>query len=236
MTEIDLAENLRTMRTVEKVSDFPAGITAGAKLQGRFFICPRIMGKGYRVNRQSTGFTVKYDGEGKQRKSTFERIKRVKAFLREFKNLEIPIEWEIKEIVASAEALFLFSEPVKPVLVPREIEGFPAISTYELAEKEGLSRFWELRKNRPWFTLSSEVVKKGNIAAAGVLNHTHASQSLVDDFACRVFTEYALEGIWFSEGLFGEKPIILGVEGLEVPKLINAALSKSKKVAAIQLR
>lgn len=194
MTEIDLAEILRTMRIVEKISDFPAGVTAGAKLQGRFFICPKLTGKGYRLNQQGTGFTVRYEQKGSQRKSTFERTQRIKAFLKEFRELKLPIEWEIKGIVASAEAKFLFPEPVEPALVPYEIEGFPTISTFKIVEKEGLGRFWELCKNKPWLVLSSEVVKKGNIAAMGVLSHTHAPQNLVDDFVCRIFWRICLRG------------------------------------------
>lgn len=229
------------MKTVQEVRNFPQKIRVGNVLQGRFFICPKIKGKGYRLNQQRTGFTVKYDQEGKQRKSALQRIERVKIFLREFERLGVLFSWKIKAVVASAEAKLLFPEAVKPPLVPPEICGFQTISTYESLDKKEIGRFWNLYMKKPWLALPREIIEQEYPHVAAVLSHTRASKNLVHDFIKRVFAEYALEGIWFSENKFGTKPfgpnpIILGVESPGVPSLINAALSREKQIPVVQLK
>ena len=233
---MDLLEILREMQSVERVTNFPEDLKGCNKLRGMFFICPKLKGKGYRMNQRGTGLTVRYDQEGRQKRSAFERIKKVKAFLNEFKSFSLPFEWETRAVIASAEAKLLFPESVAPPFIPLEIDGFLTISTYELLECAEMKRFYTIYKEKPWLVLPKDIIEQESFYTANVLSHAKAPGKLIVDFVNRVFSEYALEGVWFSKGKFGKNPIILGVETPGVPTLINAALPRKKRIPIIQLK
>lgn len=230
MEKVDVFEGLRRMGNVEKVSNFWPEVM-DRPLNFRFFLCPKISGRGYRLNENLTGFTVKYV-KG-IRNSSFQRINRVKSFLKEFEAFGLP--YDVKGIMASGEALILFPIPVSPPEVPLKIMGIPIISNYELAKIDFI-KFGQLYKAKPWMNIPQKFREAEFSHFAGFLQHEDPSSSLVQDFVERVFAEYALDGLWAREGKFGENPVFIGVESSEVPVLQNAALSREKWIPVIQLK
>lgn len=226
---VKLAENLKSMKCVEMIGNFESGATNSFNFI--FFLCPKLNGNGYQLNENLTGFTVKY-GKG-LRKSSFDRVQKVKNFLRESE--ELGILCNVKGIMADEEAFTLFPIPVAPPEIFSGVDGIPIISTYELI-KADFSRFGELFRNKPWMAVPNKFRDMGFSHLSNILGHTHAPENLIQDFIERVFAENALEGLWTKEGKFGENPVFLGVEGPEIPILQNAALEKKDWIPYVQLK
>jgi hypothetical protein len=231
-------ELMKILSRMGCVSEFMnlENIKVGEVLEGRFFICPKLTGKGYRLNIEKTGFTVAYNQKGEQRRKTYENIERVKRFLNELKKFDVKAQWQIEGIVASAEAKLLFPNPVQQPFVPKQIQGFRTISTYDLLDKVQLEKFWSLFWEKRWEKLGANILKRATQEIANVLSHIRSNKSLVRHFVERVLAEYALEGVWFSERKFGSNPVILGVESITVPQIINSVLHQESKIPLIQLK
>ena len=228
---MDIFTQLRKFESVEKVSNLYPEILEKGPLDFFFFLCPKMKGSGFRLNRNQTGLTTEYS-EGLNT-STPERIARVKKFLEELKNLEI--QFTCRGIFSAADAIIMFPVPIKPPQTPLEIEGIPIISNYELV-KSNFPRFAELMRKKPWENVPGRVRELEFARLAEFLKYTNPPRNLIKDFVERIWSGFALDGILAREGKFGDNPILLGVESLGVAILQNAALPKEKWLPVIQLR
>lgn len=232
---MDLFKKLKGMESVEKVSNILPGVEE-RPLNFFFFVCPKLKGNGYSVNRNKTGFTTRYV-EG-QRESTFEKIERVKRFLEKFRseheNAKISLTCVC--VLAGGEALTLFPIPIEaPSTMPSEIKGIPVMSNYKLV-KDNLLKFWELYQTKPWERIPDKTREEEYAYIQNLIEYTHAPDNLVRDFAERIWAEYALDGILAKEGKFGKNPVLLGVEGEGTVMLQNAALPKKEWLPTILLK
>lgn len=228
----DLFVQLKKLENVEKVSNFYPGILEKGSLDFFFFLCPKMKGGRFRLNKNQTGFTTEYV-EGLNN-STPQRIVCVKRFLEEFKNLKIP--FTCRGILATADAIILFPFPVKPPIVFPEIEGVQIISNYELV-KINFVKFLELINEKSWEKAPKRVRDlEFDRLFSDFPKYIKSPKNLIQDFVERTWAAYSLDGLLARAGKFGDNPILLGVESPGVAILQNAALPKEKWLPVVQLK
>lgn len=237
---VDLFGSLKAMESVARVSNLdPTNTTLSNAI---FFICPRMTGKGLRVNRPGTGLQAQY-ASGLSA-SAVDHIRRVERFRCEAK--EANIEVNVTAIFAAADAWLLFPIPANVPAMPDEME-LKAVSNFG-AVKANFELFGDLYREAPWLS-TPERVRRAEVARLSAMLPSPWQPEVSDefvrgrqpnnpaeDFIARVFAGFALDGVLISQGLFGDNPIILGVESPGVATLQNAALAREDWLPIVQLR
>lgn len=215
---LDLFKETRSLEMVKKVSNLDPNLTEKGKINFIFFTCPKMNGQGLKLNAAKTGYTVKYL-EGFSRGSE-ENIARVHQFINYFRRLNV--EFEVKCIFASADAMVLFPlmvDPSEPAPQLKEIEVIANLETV----KTNLKEFVRLYHEKPWQFLPARFWQGEVLRLKEML--PPSPENLKEDFAQRTLAGFALDGILIKQGAFGANPVILGVESPGVAVLQNAALS-----------
>lgn len=196
-----------------------------------FFLCPRLSGEGITVNRHNTGFTATY-GSGLN-KSALERIGLVRKFSKEA--TQVGIRFTTTAIFAAADAITLFTPP--PKTPPTPCAPDIKICSNLVSVRKAMDRWRELYKERPWeeahdadyhwYPYESERLMQ-------LLPQSYGCWQACDDFVNRALANFALDGILMREGVWGENPVILGVESPGVAILQNVAIKNAGPVPIIQ--
>jgi len=224
---MDLFSSLKKIETIKKINNFyPERISN--PLNFVFFLCPAMNGSGFRLNRHKTGLTATYK-EGIS-KSGQKNIERVSRFVKEMEKTEI--KFSVTTIFANADSLILFPVPVKEPSLP-EYSIFETVGNYE-AVKQNLCIFSRFYRERPWLNVPEKFIN----TETDRLKESFLSnlpENIVLDFIDRTFAGFALDGALLRKGLFGENPILLGVESPGVSVLQNVALTKKDWIPVVEL-
>ncbi len=214
---MDLFGVLNSFESVKRVSNL-------RKLEGTinflFFICPRIRSKGMTLNQFHTGLTAQYI-EGASI-STTDRLRRVQRFSEEA--TKAGISFEVTAIFASADSLILFPLPVEPPKLPVLDDYIRVIPNLEVVRAR-LGQFGEIYAQEPWNSVPQKFLEP-EVSRLGQSLPDGTPENLRKDFIKRVFSGFALDGLVVREGIFGDNPVLLGVESPGVTMLQNSALKK----------
>ncbi len=231
---MDLLKTLRGLTSVEKV--YGLNYSEDTVLNFLFFICPKLQGEGIVRNRRSTGFTATY-GAGLS-KSALLRINQVRKFMSEAEQTEI--KFTTTAIFAAADAITLFSPPAnipsKPYISDTRILSNLAPVRKEMRQWRDFYESLEIPDNimDEWHMYDYKFYELHRLK--GLLpegeNYQDRSQN---DFVKRAFANFALDGVLMRQGVFGENPVILGVESPGVALIQNAALKDKECVPIVQL-
>lgn len=224
---MDAFELFRGFESVKRVSNlFDKDLAL--RLNFVFYICPRVSGKGFRLNSAKTGLTVTYALGLSD--STMQRVRRVRAFLEEATKREV--RYTITAIFAIADAWILFPLPVDPPVKPDL--GVDIQVTSNLPDLNDWGLFADLYNERPWLTVPQKIRDQEEERIKSMLPNDIPGY-IVDDFVRRVMAGFAMDGGMLRAGYFDTRPIILGVESPGVPVLQNACLVKDSWVPVIEL-
>ena len=219
---MDLCKTLKETPCVKKL--FNQINLKNGPLDFLFFICPRMKDPG--IVLEHGKLTARYvpglSG------FTENRISRVNKFASAFGKKGV--EFRLKAVFASADSFLLFSPPVSPPKENPNISGILVIPNLEIyKEREvDLSR---INEGRPWLKVGTRNTEEQRLKR---LLPIDADRVLKQEFVERVFAGFALDGLVASDGVFGENPVILGVESPGVPMLQNAALAKPIPVIELE--
>lgn len=206
------------------------------------FLCPKMSGKGLRVNRSGTGLRVSYmQGPSK---STEARIEKADKFLEEVVKQDIKVT--VQGVFAAADALILFPIPQCPpdscdaeeqMLIRLGLSRSVRIAFFSNLELVECNRdlFAQFYEEEPWRAVPRSIQVQEEERLRAML-----PQNIPDyvgaDFVRRTFAGFALDGVLLRQGAFGHNPVILGVESPGVAILQNAALRRVDWLPVIQLR
>lgn len=233
---MDIFQLLREMPSVQKVSNlYPERMDFDRMLTFLFFACPRVNGSGFRINPQKTGLTASYTATASG--SMIDRVGQANAFIDEFRVLSAKhrIRYQCRCIFAAADALVLFPIPKAPPPTPEWGEAnIELISNYE-PMRNHIELLAEFRQNKPWQSLPGSVITEERQRLLSFLPHG-LPDNIRQDYVERIFAGFCLDGHLIRKELFGENPIILGVEPPGVTMIQNSALAKQDWVPVIALR
>jgi len=236
----DLFGALQGFQTVARVSNLASPFKQ--PLNAVFYICPKMSGRGLRINRAGTGFDARYVDDLSQ--SAAERLQRVARFAAEAG--QAGLQLRLTAIFAAADAHMLFPLAVPPPAPPRL--DLPVRSNLN-AFLANTRRFAQLYQSAPWRSIparfrQTEVERLTSLLPSGSqcqVKDDFAAKvrppvTVAEDLITRIFAGFALDGLTLREGLYGPAPIILGVESPGVAMLQNAALPRELWLPVIQLR
>lgn len=230
MDSADLFSQIKSFSSVQKVSNFyPNGNDLYDLV---FFVCPRISGKGIKINKANTGFTASYrDGMSEYSR---ERFVRVSNFLTEIRS--IGLRYSLTTIFAAADSYLLFPIPADPPEIPSPEfipDGFELVSNLQIYRNFS-TEFGYFYRDCIW-KKTPQWARKLEIERLAEILPINAPENLKTDFTDRCFAGFALDGLVLKQGIFGPNPVILGVESLGVSVLQNAALEKPDWIPVIDL-
>jgi len=231
---MDIFQQISGLEEVEIVRNLYPEV-AGMPLDLIFFTCPQMQGSRrrnrIRVNELRTGLTTAYE-EGISENS-ITRLEKAIKFAQKLTDTGIEVG-RTTNVFGTADALILFNPPVDPPAIP-QIEGVWTTGNYEIVLRH-FGLWAELYRQKPWLNCPSWARKMEEERLRELLPTT-VPKNLAEDFICRVFAGFSLDGILIRRGEFGiQNPVIFGVESAGVAVLQNAALPRDRWLPVIQLR
>ncbi|MDO8482806.1 MAG: hypothetical protein Q7S86_03240 [bacterium] len=224
---MDLTQTISGFSSVDTVDDIK--YPEKTVLNFLFFLCPRLTGDGIIINRRDTGFTATY--RSGLSKSALERIGLVRKFAKE--SMQAGIKFTTTAIFAAADAITLFVPPPQTPQTPcvPDIK----IRSNLMPVRKAMGRWRELYTKRPWEQardVDYHMYPYEKARLMQLLPQAHWAR--LDDFVNRTLANFALDGVLMGEGVWGENPIILGVESPGVAVLQNTVVKEKKRIPVIQ--
>lgn len=224
---MDLFPVIRQMPAVARISNFYLNGQQGLDLF--FFVCPKMNGSGFRLNRNQTGFTTVYVSGLSQ--SAVERIDAAKRFSADLESLGVP--HCLRCVFASADALILFPLAVEPAQSPG-LEELELIANYDLV-KSNWDQLLSYYNEKIWKSIKPGILTQEEERLRELIKGT-VPENILRDFVERSWSGFALDGYLARIGCFGKNPVMLGLEGEGVAMLQNAGLPKEKWLPTIFLK
>lgn len=194
-----------------------------------FFICPKMKGSGFRLNRTNTGLDAEYVSAVLSN-SASQTIERATRFLAEFETLDHA--FVARAIYASADALILLSVPTTPPTPP--VSPDVEIVPNDQVVIEHLTDFGRLYREKPWRNTPQKISDPERQRLISILPSSTPA-NIACDFVERTWSGFALDGVLIRRECFGLNPVLLGVESPGVSVLQNAALPRDRWLPVIQL-
>lgn len=233
---MDLFAQIRTSASVEKISNFfyPTEPETGLTFIG--FICP------YRTKKFT--YLKNKAGEVVDLKTTYypgissggrERIARIVAFRNEMKGL---VRSKYVLVWADSDGYVCFLSPNFEIPGPEAVDGFVVIRNREVWEKgTRLKAFWTFCRSQ--FSILDNIpgkfLKEAKAELTGLFDE-RISGEIQSFLVNRILLSYVYDGLLMKKGVYGENPVILGVESEAVSFLQNAFFKKDERIPIVQLK